>query len=236
MLRKSPSTRKGGPHHEDTNRPRMPTSNLGEGLRIRNEGAIKRADIALRHAAMRETAGILQMRRNGRAAQGWRDRPDPRNCPRCLRGSTRTETNQEDPLIEMDGENFRSPQKTEGQPATSTRDRVPALVDPRHDRREGAPLRPGMANCDYTNCTQRLDGVNISKRTRCHHLVVTAPLGDMAIEEQSSNPPPPHPRRRHTRRPVQIWSRRTKSKPLSKDGLTLSTKTSTSSLPRMNVP
>ena len=88
----------------------------------------------------------------------------------------------------MDGENFQPPQKMEGQPATGTRDRVPTLVDPR----EGAPLRPVMANCDYTKCTQRLDGVYITKRTRCHHLVVTAPLGDVAIEEESS-PPPPQP-------------------------------------------
>ena len=190
MLRKTASTRKGRPHREDTNQPRMPTSNPGEGLRIRNEGAIKRADIALWHAAMRETEGIPQMRRNGRATQGWRDRPDPRNCPQWLRGSTKTETDWEDPLIEMDGENSRPPQKTEGQLATGTRDRVPTLVDPHHDRREGAPLRPGMVNCDYTKCTQRLDGVYISKRTRCHHLVVMAPLGDVAIEEESS--PPPH--------------------------------------------
>ena len=183
-------TRKGGPHREDTNRPRMPTSNLGEGLWIRNEGAIKRADIALWPAAMRETEGIPQMRRSSRATQGWRDRPDPRNCPRWLRGSTRTETDREDPLIEMDGENSLPPQKMEGQPATGTRDRVPTLVDPRHDRREGAPLRPGMANCDYTKCSQRLDGVYILKRMRCHHLVVAAPLGDVAIEEESSLAPP----------------------------------------------
>ena len=169
----------------------MPTSNLGEGLRIRNEGAIKRADIALRLAAMRETEGIPQMRRSGRATQGWRDRPVPRICPRWLRGSTRTETDREDPLIKMYVKNFRPPQKTEGQPATGTRDRVSMLVDPRHDRREGAPLRPGMANCDYTKCTQRLDGVYISKRTRCHHLVVAAPLGDMAIGDRGEFTPPP---------------------------------------------
>ena len=135
------------------------------------------------------------MRRSSRATEGWRDRPDPRNCPRWLRGSTRTETDREDSLIEMDGENFRPPQKMEGQLATGTTDHVPTLVDPHHDRREGAPLRPGMANCDYTKCTPRLDGVYISKRTR---LVVTAPLGDVAIEEESS-PPPPSPRKRHAR-------------------------------------
>ena len=171
--------------------------------------------------------------RSSRATQGWRDRPDPGNCPRWRRGSTRTETDREDPLIEMDGENFLPPQKTEGQPAMGTRDRVPTLVDPRHDRWEGTPLRPGMANCDYTKCTQCLDGVYISKRTRCHHLVVTAPLGDVAIEEERS--PPPHPRR-HARRQVEIWSRHTKSKPPSKDDPTPATKTSTSSLPRTNVP
>ena len=146
--KKTASTLQGGPHREDTNRPRMPTSNPGEGLRIRNEGAIKRADIALRLAAMRKTEGLPQMRRSGLATQEWRDRPVPRSCPRWLRGSTRTETDWEDPLIEMDVENFRPPQKTEGPPATGTRDRVPTLVDPRHDRREGAPLRPGMANGD----------------------------------------------------------------------------------------
>ena len=161
MLRKTASTQKGRPHREDTNRPRMPTSNTGEGLRIRNEGAIKRADIALRHAAMRDTEGIPQMRRSGRTTQRWRDHPDPRNCLRWLRRSTRTETDREDTLIEMDGENFRPPQKTEGQPATGTRDRVPTLVDPRLDGREGAPLRPGMGKCDYTKCTQRLDRVYI---------------------------------------------------------------------------
>ena len=169
MLRKTASTLKGGPHREDTNQSRMPTSNPGEGLRIRNEGAIKRADIAWRLAARRETEGIPQMRRSGRATQGWRDRPVPSNCLRWLRGSTRTETDQEDPLIEMDIENSRPPQKTDGQPATGTRDRVPTQVDPRHDRREGAPLRPGIANWAYTKCTQRLDGVYISERTRCHH-------------------------------------------------------------------
>ena len=173
-----------GPRREDTIRPRMPTSNLGEGLRIRNEGAIKRADIALRLAAIRETEGIPQMRRSGHATQGWRDRPVPRKCPRWLRGSTRTETDREDPLIVMEVENFRPSQKTEGQPATGTSDRVPKLVDPRHDCREGAQLHPSMANCEYTKCTQRLDRVYISKRTRCHHLVVAAPLGDVAIEEE----------------------------------------------------
>ena len=105
------------------------------------------------------------MRRSGRTTQGWRDRPVPRNCPRWLRGSTRTETDREEPLIEMDSENFRPPQKTEGQPATGTRDRVPMLEDPCHDRREGAPLRPVKAKRDYTKCTQRPDGVYISKRT-----------------------------------------------------------------------
>ena len=89
-------------------------SNPGEGLRIQNEGAIKRADISLRLAAMRETEGIPQMRRSGRATQRWRDRPVPKNCPLWLRGSTRTETDQEEPLIEMDKENVRPPQKMEG--------------------------------------------------------------------------------------------------------------------------
>ena len=88
--KKTALTRKGGPHREDTNRPRMPTSILGEGPRIRNEGAIKRADIALRLAATRETEGIPQMQRSGRATQGWRDRPVLRNCPRRLRRFTRT--------------------------------------------------------------------------------------------------------------------------------------------------
>ena len=141
MLRKKTAlTLKGGPHGEDTNRPRMPTSNLGKGPRIRNEGAIKRANIALRLAAMRETEGIPQIRRSGRTTRGWRDRPVPRNCPQRLRGSTRTEIDREEPLIEMDVENLRPSQKTRGQPATGTRDRVPMLINPRHDRREGAQL------------------------------------------------------------------------------------------------
>ena len=38
------------------------------------------------------------------------------------------------------------------------------LEDPRHDRREGAPLRPVKAKRDYTKCTQRPDGVYISER------------------------------------------------------------------------
>ena len=167
----------------------MPTSNLGEGLRIRNEGARKKG----RHrTAARCYEGDRKNSSNAKKRlrhPRMERRPDPRNCPRWLRGSTRTETDREDPLIEMDGENSRPPQKMEGQPATGTRDRVPTLVDPRHDRRKGAPPCPGMANCDYMKWTQCLDGVYISKRTRCHHLVVTAPLGDMAIEEESSTPP-----------------------------------------------
>ena len=63
-------------------------------------------------------------------------------------------------------------------------------MDPCHDRREGAQVRPGMANSDYTKCTQRLDRAYISNRWRCYHLVVAASPGDVEIEEESSIPPP----------------------------------------------
>ena len=130
----------------------------------------------------------------------------------------------------MDVENPRPSQKTEGPPATGTRDRVPIPVDLRHDRREGTQLRSGMANSDYTKCTQHLDRAYISNRWRCYHLVVAVPPGDVEIEEESSPPPNnTHPKT------VEIWSRRTESKPPSKDGPTPTTKTSTSSLPRTNV-
>ena len=133
---------------------------------------------------MRETKGIPQIRRSGHATRGCRDRPVPRNCWQWPRGSTRTQTDQEDPLMEMDFENPRPSKKTGGPPATGTRDRVPMLVDPRHDRREGAQLRPGMVNYDYTKCTQRLDRAHISNRWRCYHLVVAAPPGDREIERE----------------------------------------------------
>ena len=49
-------------------------------------------------------------------------------------------------------------------------------------------LTSQIPHCDYMKCTQRLDRVYISKRTRCHHLVVAAPPGDVAIGEESSTP------------------------------------------------
>ena len=98
----------------------------------------------------------------------------------------------------MEVENPQPSQKTEGPPATGTRDRVPMLVDPRHDRREGAQLRPGMANSDYTKCTQHLDRAYILNRWRCYHLVVVAPPGDVEIEEESSPPTPPNKTRPKT--------------------------------------
>ena len=134
----------------------------------------------------------------------------------------------------MNFENPRPSQKTEGPPATGTRDRVPMLVDLRHDHQEGVQLHHGMVNYDYTKCTQRLDRAHISNRWKCYHLVVAAPPGDVEIEEV--NPPPPPPRTKHARRQVEIWSRHTESKPPSKDGPTPATKTSITSLPRTNVP
>ena len=134
---------------------------LGEGPRIRKEEAMKRADFALRLAATRETEGIPQMRRSCRATRPSR---------RTSRIS-------------------RPFQKTEGPPATGTRGHVPMLMDPRHDRREGAKLRPGMANNDYMKCTQRQDRAYILNRRRCYHLMVAAPPGDVEIEEESH---PPH--------------------------------------------
>ena len=116
----------------------------------------------------------------------------------------------------MGVENPRPSQKTEGPPATGTRDRVPMLVDARHDRREGAQLRASMANSDYTKCTQRLDRAYISNRVRCYHLVVAAPPRDVEIEEESSTTttatttattptPTPTPTHTHTHTPEDRW-------------------------------
>ena len=130
----------------------------------------------------------------------------------------------------MDVENPRPSQKTEGPPATGTRDRVPMLMDPRHDCREGAQLRPGIANSIYTKCTQRLDRAYISNRWRCYHFMVAAPPGDVEIEEES---PPSNKTRPKTGGDLEQTHR---IETPSKDGPTTATKTSTSSLPRTNVP
>ena len=169
----------------------MPTSNLGEGLRIRNEGAIKTADIALRHAAMRETEGIPQMRRSGRATQGWRDRPDPRNCPamaeRIYQDRNWTGKTLSSRWTARTSDHLKRQRANQQR---GTRDRAPTLVNPRHDRREGAPLRPGMANCDYTKCTQR------SRRSIHFEKNEVPPLSGHSTswrhgDRRGESPPPP---------------------------------------------